>query len=328
MKTKKTFFQILLFAIFVGATTGVFAIGMVTDPLIIDNAIRGQEAIRTLKILNPNEEEAVYAFEQGGDVKGWFSFFKLNDLKNEIDKITVPPKTYYDVIVKLKVPVDVPNGWYMGNISIKDITAAETEKEDRTVAISKRVMREVRVEVSDNEIIDVRTDLIPEKYDLRKGESLKIRTIYDNRGNIFLKPNLQIKITNTENERVVFNAIFPYPENENPVIPGERKEVGPFEWQTSGQEKGLYRAEIKTLINGDKVEEENFNFTVGRTTGINRLLAAIAFIGGGSLTLGWIMVFTLLTSLAIIMLKKWPSRWQIQEFALKMKNVFRRYSLK
>ena len=303
MNTKKTISQILFSIFFLGIGINVFAIGMVTEPIVIEDILRGGEIMKTVTMLNPEKNEVIYALGSEGDIKGWVIFFETDNLDEEIVQAVIPAKEYYDVIAKIKVPEDTPNGDYEGEIFIKQVPKENTEGEN-VVTIAQMVSRNVSITVSDKEIVEIKTILIPEKYDVGEGESLKTRIIYENFGNIVLEPSIQVKVTNLSEEKSVFNAIFPYPEEESPIIPGERKEISVFEWQTTGQPKGKYKIEINTLIDGETLEENSFNFNIGNVSyfaggGGNNFFAAIAMIGGGNIILAWFAIGLAFIALAV-----------------------------
>jgi uncharacterized membrane protein len=90
------------------------------------------------------------------------------------------------------VPQDTPNGEYNGEIFITQAPKDKSKEGTSSVSIFQRVGREVKIVVTDKEITKIDTTLIPEKYDIKIGEPLKIKVIYENQGNISLKPDLQL----------------------------------------------------------------------------------------------------------------------------------------
>ncbi|MDP3882700.1 MAG: hypothetical protein Q8Q48_01455 [Candidatus Staskawiczbacteria bacterium] len=115
--------------------------------------------------------------------------------------------------------------------------------------------------------------------------------MYDNQGNIAVKPDIQLTIKKGEN--TVFNAIFPYSESQEAVRAYSIKEVSPIEWQTAGQGNGKYTAELKVTLNGEVVAEDDFRFSIGYFQG-SMWVSAISFLGGGSLGLGWVILAVIL----------------------------------
>ncbi len=289
---------VLVLNLILGQT--VFAIGMITEPIIVDDMLRGGEISKTVTVFNPESVVVAYRLGTDGEIKGWVEFFEVGKPEIAVSKVNVPAKSYYDVIAKIKVPDGTPNGEYIGEIFVMQEPKEQSSSKESTVSVSQKVSREVRIGVTDQEIISLQTTLIPEAYDINKGEPLRIKIIYENLGNISIKPDLQLKIVAIESGKTVFNAIFPYPDDEDPVKPGEIKTMPIFEWISAGQENAKYWAETKTLVNNKMVGEQKFRFSIGGAAGLlvdssnnlseSKLLAAVAFVGGGNLTSGWMVI--------------------------------------
>jgi uncharacterized membrane protein len=312
---KALLFKISFLVFCLGIAANVFAIGMITEPIVIENILRGGEISKTVTVFNPEGSEVVYTLGTEGGIKGWAEFFEIGKLDTPVTKVNVPAKTYYDVIAKIKVPDGTPNGEYTGEIFVKLEPKEQPNEGENTVSVAQMISREVRIKVTDQEVIKLDTTLIPETYDVKQGQSLKIKIIYENLGNISLKPNLQLKITSTSDEKAVFNAIFPYPETEDAVKPGETKTMPIFEWQTTGQPKGRYGVEVTTLIGSEVSEKNDFHFNIGDVSlggelgskedsslTKNKFLAAVSLIGGGNLILGWIVIGGLLLLLTFVLI--------------------------
>ena len=275
-----------------------FGIGQVTEPIIIKDILRDSEITDTLVLFNSEDKEVVLQLKAEGAIADWASFYGIDDknLENPITEIQIPEKSRLDVTVKFKIPEDVPNGEYAGEIAIMTAPAENEEMSKATISVLQRIGREVLITVTDKEILEFKTTVIPLKYGVNKNEPLQIKIIYDNQGNISVEPDVQLKIT--KDDRTVFNAIFPYSEDEKPVRPLERKAMPLIEWQTAGQEEGEYKAEVKVLLAGKITHENDFRFTTGFN--INKYLSFISQIGGGSLVSGWLMIGGLLIILSML----------------------------
>lgn len=274
----------------------VFGIGQMTEPIIVENALRGQVIEKILTLYGSEKEEVVYGLISEGDIKDWTNFYEINDknLENPITKIQIPAQSYIDVIAKFKVPEDVPNGIYTGVVAVLS-QPEENKNEGISTSVGLRVDRRVSITVTDQEIIKLKTTIIPKKYKVKENEPLQIKVIYDNQGNVSLKPDIQLQIS--KNGRKIFNAIFPYPEDEKPVKPLERKILSSLiEWQTVGQESGEYTAEVKTLLNGEEKQTEDFRFTVGdvvagaEKSNMDKFFGVLSAFGRGNPTVGWFII--------------------------------------
>jgi len=295
---KKIFFiaTILLLAGFIFPKT-VLGIGMMTEPIVIKNALRGQETTAVLDLFNSEDKKIVYELKSEGEIAKWASFYRADDtdFKNPITEIQIPAKSSLKAVVKFTIPKDTPNGEYSGKVAIVTAPLKEDKKEKMKVALRQKVGRKVLITVTDEEILEFKTSVIPLKYKMEEGEPLKIKVIYDNQGNVSIKPDIQLQIS--KNGRKIFNAIFPYPEDEKPVKPLERKILSSLiEWQTVGQESGEYAAEVKTLLNGEEKQTEDFRFTVGdvvagaEKSNMDKFFGVLSAFGRGNPTVGWFII--------------------------------------
>ena len=308
---KIRFFQVVVLTLLLslaGKAGNAIAIGMITEPIVIDSMLRGGEVSKTVTVFNPQKTEAVYLFGSDGGIKGWVTFFEKGKPDAPITKVNVPATSYYDVIAKIKVPDATPNGEYVGEIFVKQAAADEPKESGSSVSIAQMVSRQVKIKVTDQEVVKLDTALIPEAYDVKQGDPLKIKIIYENFGNIALKPSFQLKIINSEDGKTVFNAIYPYPEAEAVVNPGERKTMPVQEWPTTGQPAGRYLAEASTLVGGETLQKNEFRFSLEdkNVAGGKVLGTFISAIGGGEPRQGWAIIacFVTLSALVYLALKK------------------------
>lgn len=290
---------LLVFSFSFGIFHTVFGIGQITEPIIIEDVLREQKVTATLKILNSGEE-AVYLLETKGDIEEWTKFYEVDDIEfnNPVTEVAVPSGIYLDVIAQFSIPEGTPNGEYSGQVVVATKPADESiEGEGTQTSVNLKVGREVTITVTDKEVIDFVTTVIPEKYDVGRDTPLSIKITYDNKGNISIRPDIHLRIT--KGAETVFNAIFPYPENEEAVAPQEKKTIPDIVWQTAGQESGKYKAEIGAFVGDKEITKKDFRFNVASGAGgIGSLLAAVL---DGNLTLAWLIVGGVLIILAGIL---------------------------
>ncbi|MCK5320099.1 hypothetical protein KAJ61_01785 [Candidatus Parcubacteria bacterium] len=261
---KKTTIFILTFAILgIFFSQSVLAIGQMIKPIIIKDVLRGSEITDILILFNSEDNEAVYALKCEGEIADWASFYKIDDtkLENPVDEVLIPAKSYFKTTVKFTIPKDAPNGEYIGEVAVMTAQPKNKEIEKVAVSIFERIGREVSITVTDQEIVQFKTTIIPLEYSVGKNQPLEIKIIHTNQGNVSVKPDIQLKIT--KSGKTVSNVVFPYPEDENPVRPRERKTMPLIEWQTAGLEKGAYQAEVIVLLGNKTIKEAKFNFSVG-----------------------------------------------------------------
>ncbi|MCK4355398.1 hypothetical protein KAW43_03605 [Candidatus Parcubacteria bacterium] len=294
---------LIIFVLSFALPLSALAIGQVTKPIIIENILRDSQVTKILDLFNSENEEIFYGLKTEGEIADWVSFYKIDDinLENSITEIQVPAESYVKAIVKFTVPSDAPNGEYSGKVYIFTTPTKNKDTGEMSITVGQRIGREVSIIVTDEEILDFNTFIIPLKYGVGKNEPLKIKVIYNNQGNVSIKPDIQLKITQINTGKVVQSTvIYPYPENENPVRPFERKVFeNLIEWPTDGKDNGRYLAELKVLLNNEVIKETDFRFQVGFDW--SKLFASIAIIGGGNLTLAWFIIGGILAIIAGIL---------------------------
>ena len=264
-------------------------IGMVTEPITFKDVLRGQELIEKLTFFNSEVQQATYELSSGGDIKDWVTFHKIDNTDKAITEIDAPGKEYSRAIAKINIPQDTPNGEYEGEVIIAT-KSVEEEIEGSGASLVLRVDRKIVIKITDSEIIKFSTAILPLKYSVKAGDPLQIKLIYTNKGNISVRPDVEMKIK--KNNKTVFTAIYPYPEEEESAKPFEQKELSYIEWSTRGQENGKYIIEVKIKLGDEITEERDFSFNVGHD--MSYYLGALAGIGSGRLGLMLIGIGVLL----------------------------------
>ena len=291
MKKVLSLIAILISTLVFSYPSAVLGIGQMTEPIIIENAQQGEVFEKTIYLLNTEKTEAIFKVTAENNIAGWVKFYDPKNPKEAIQEITIPENSRYSLIAKFSIPDGTPNGKYSGVISVATSPKDEESKEKVSTSVSQKVSREVSITVVDKEEINLKTSIIPKTYNLKTGEPLSIRIIYDNQSNIKVRPQIQLKLK--KNGRIKHNAIYPYPEELESVNSFSMKEITPLEIQTTGLEDGKYLAEMVTIVDEENKYNDHFSFTIGTVTDENdssKILNYIARIGGGNLVLGWFII--------------------------------------
>ncbi|MFZ3099677.1 MAG: hypothetical protein WA103_00370 [Minisyncoccales bacterium] len=268
---KKNYFgKLLLSAVFsvgffVLLPVSVLAIGQMTQPIVFENAMRGQELTETLTLFSSQDADVVYGLAGSGDIANWASFYKIDDIEsvNPITEIDVPAKEQVKVTVKFFVPADTPNGKYTGSVAVTGGVPERQESSLNQVQVMDRVARKVTINVTDEEKILLEAEIIPAKYGVSVAEPLRIKALFENKGNVEIRPETHIKITRLSDSKTVHTAIYPYPEDEEAIKPFSSKVLDDLVvWQPLDMDLGKYNAQIKVKVNGDVKAEKDFNFDV------------------------------------------------------------------
>jgi len=262
---KKNLMSVVLLAVFLVSAlpTKVQAIGQITEPINIENAQRDSSYVQEVTIINTESIKNTINLTAEGEIESWVKFYN-NLQENPISEIEMEPKEKRTIIAKFSIPTSTPNGKYEGFISVKTSpknNSEDTEQSNSTV--SQKIDREVTIKVGGEEIIDFDLSLIPEKYDLSRGEYLKIRPLYNNYGNTNITPQIEIRLK--KDGQTLYTAIFPYPENQPPVIPNSIYEIPALEIPTSNLDNGKYTAvfSVYQLSDMENMIEKDFTFSIG-----------------------------------------------------------------
>lgn len=262
MKTFKFFAFIL--AIFLILPISASALGQMSQPINITNALRGEKIHQEIIAVNTEDKQIAIELTAGGDIKDWVKFYMPKDLNNPIATTTIPGKSNLNMTAVFSIPAETPNGEYKGVVSVTRMPDLYKPKDESSASLAQKIDRQVTIKVSDQEVISLEASVIPKTYDIKMGEPLSVRVIYDNRSNISLKPLINFKIkTNDQSEKVVYNVIYPYPEGEPAVNPQAIQEIPALEVPTMNITSGEYVAYLE-FLRGDKVIlEKRFGFTIG-----------------------------------------------------------------
>ena len=279
-----------------------FGIGQMTEPIIIENARQGEIFEKTLYLFNTEEGEDVFKIKAENDVAQWVKFYDPKNLETPIEEINIPGNSRYDIVAKFLIPKGTPNGEYVGVVGVAVFSKNEELEEDILTTVSQKIDREVKITITDKEEISVKTSIIPKTYNLKTGEPLSIRIIYDNQSNIKIRPQVQVKLKS--DGKTVHNVIYPFPEELDSVNSFSMKEITPLEIQTTGMKDGKYLAEMSVIVDEKNKYDSQFSFSIGVADkeGNDSFSSFILQIGGGSTPLGLLFAggFILLLSIILI----------------------------
>ena len=277
----------------------VFALGQMTEPIIIKNALRGEKIQQEIIAVNSDKQPMAVKFSADGQIKEWAKFFLPEDLESRIATATIPAQGTFRVIAILDIPVDAANAEYKGAISVSSISDGVIEREESGAAVLQKIDRLVAVTVSGKEEINLKnTSVIPGDYDLNIGEPLSIRIIYDNQGNVSMSPQVRLKIK--KDNKNVYDIIYPYPEEEPAVNPGSRHEISPIQARADEWEEGKYSAELSFYHKDDLFLEKEFKFSISEKNSFSMSGAV------GKLISYWSLIIVALALIAVII-------WQIKK---------------
>lgn len=252
---------IFIFASFLVLPISASALGQMSAPINITNALRGAKINQEIIAVNGEAKPISVIFTGDGQIKDWVKFYQLSDLKNAVATTTIGAKANLNMIAIFSIPSDAANGEYKGVVSITSIPDKAEKTDQSSASMAQKIDREVTIKVSDTEVISLEASVIPKSYDMKSGEPLSVRIIYDNRSNVSLSPSINFKIK--QDDKTVYNVIYPYPESETAVNPQAIQEIPALEITTASLANGKYLAQL-AFMRGDKVIlEKQFSFSIG-----------------------------------------------------------------
>lgn len=257
----------LMFVIMVSAflmfmePSNSLAIGQMTEPIVYENAKQGETFEEMLYIFNTEKIENTFKITTENDIADWVKFYDPEQPEKAIDEITIAEISRYNVLARFEIPKGTPNGEYKGVVSVETLSKDKDLEEKVMTSVGQKIDREVMITVIDIEEINLKTSIIPKSYNLKSSEPLSIRIIYDNLSNISIRPQIQLKVS--QDEKIVHNAIYPFPEDVESVPSFTIREVTPLEFQTTGLEDGKYLAEMNIIVDEDHNYKEKFSFNIG-----------------------------------------------------------------
>ncbi len=272
-------------------------LGQITTPIVEEDLMQGAEFTQEIVPFNSANREMVFDLRANGDIEGWATFYEADDtnLENSVGHINVSPGSYGSATALFKIPEGTPNGVYKGNVVVAARESKEEEEETEegiTTSVLQRSSRAVTITVTDEEVINLEGRAMPNDFDIPRGDALDLRFIYRNLGNISIKPDARVRIMEYDSETIEHEAIYPYPSNENPTRPRERKELTYVSWPTAEQSLGRYRVDVDFMIDGEIYDSDNFRFSIN-SKNFGSWGASLALLSGGNFWTGSLIALTL-----------------------------------
>lgn len=286
----KSIIKFLIAAIFISVffAPNVLSMGLISDPILIPDAIRGQEIIEELSLLNSSDNEETYQLKTEGEIASWTAFYmpEDKDFKNPVSELAVAARQYGKVAVKFTIPKEAANKEYQGEILMMYMPPAQ-DGNRMDVRVGQQIGRTVTIIVSDKEAINFETWATSKNYDVAKNETFTIQLGYQNNGNVNLKPDVQVLLSGNGSE--ISNLIYPFPSGISPIMPNEYRVIpDAVKLATAGMETGDYSAKLKFLVNGKDYGEKNISFSVGKSG--SGLLASLAGTAGKNPFVYWTLI--------------------------------------
>ena len=111
-------FSILTFFL---APFSVLALGQMSQPILINNALRGNEYQELVTIVNNQNATATIQLSAEGQIAEWVKFYLPENQLEQTTTVNVNANQNKNVNVIFTIPKDTPNGTYTGTINVTHI---------------------------------------------------------------------------------------------------------------------------------------------------------------------------------------------------------------
>ncbi|MDP2948185.1 MAG: hypothetical protein Q8P22_01430 [Chloroflexota bacterium] len=226
-------------------------------PVIIElkDALRGGEYVRTFTVINQQDSDLTFEFQREGDVGAWVSLVLPNDPATPVDTILAPANSDTTLILRLVIPPDAPNGPHSGKISFQSVLPTEENPESSAVGVSIGVAAKVEVDVTGEQkltgaVVDIAIS------DVEVGYPLRIRTKFQNTGNVKAKPQIGLQVKDAQ-AAVVGEGSY----SDTAVDPGATNVIN-SDWDTSGKDPGDYVAGVAVSLADAQLDARQLNFRI------------------------------------------------------------------
>ncbi|MFZ3074329.1 MAG: hypothetical protein WA093_04360 [Minisyncoccales bacterium] len=256
------------------------AVGIMANPIDVQNARSGQTYWDELLFMNPENDSVSFDLSAEGPITEWTTFYSKDDLKTPITRLIVPARTNLAAKVKIEIPEKTPNDMYFGKLIGITSTSQEESSSKNLVQIRQKLDRDITITVTNNQIVQFTTIFIPLEYSIDKNKPFVVKVIHENAGNIDIAPNVELRVSKEGKD--IFKSIFPYPDGLEPIQPNSRKEIiDQVVWQTKGYDSGEYDISLSACIDNSACQKDEFPISIGynKNTGLLSLALAKAFSG-------------------------------------------------
>lgn len=264
------------------------AVGIMANPIDVQNARSGQTYWDELLFMNPEDDPVSFDLSAEGSIAKWTTFYSKDDLKMPITRLTVPARTNLAAKIKIEIPEKTPNNMYFGKLVGITSTSQDESSSKNLVQIRQKLDRDITIAVTNNQVVQFATTFIPLEYSIDKNELFVVKVIHENTGNIDITPDVELRVS--KDGKDIFRSIFPYPDDLEPIQPNSRKEItDQVVWQTRGYDSGEYNISLSTCIDNSVCQKDEFPISIGHNKNAGFLSAALAKAFSGNMIYIWII---------------------------------------
>jgi len=232
------------------ASAGAIGLGVVPSRLSITDALQGEEYEHVIIVHNTDEMTTTFRPYAEGEISDWISYY---DDGNELTNITVPGKNSTKILLKFKIPEDAPSGNYNSTVYVETVPGSASSSGVGAQMLI-RMPVDVTILVTGEQILTGIVNGITLQ-DTEIEYPLRIKTMFQNTGNVVAKPVIAVNINKDG------AVIHRFSKAEKTVKPRTMEEI-PVEWDTKGQAVGDYLANVTVSLDGNVLYERELPFKV------------------------------------------------------------------
>lgn len=242
----------ILLIILSASLVSALGIGVSPSEYKIKNAMRGGEYFSSITIYNPDDISNNFTLRAEYEAGSWISFYEDDVKKTTINEITVDPRGTRPVYIKIKIPEEEASGVYNATIFVETIPGG-SQNESITTRLQAEVI--ISVNVTGDQVINGTVNSIT-LTDVESGALLKIKTMFQNTGNVVVKPKIEIIILQDNNTitSLIHESTRVTPTVNEPIV---------VEWNTTSKGlPGKYEAKVVVTLNGIILKSEIRSFKI------------------------------------------------------------------
>lgn len=259
MRKKYLFISAILTVVMMSAVIPAGAATNPPQPNVIKNALAGKEYQQAVTLSNNSGESALYILAARGSIGSMTKFYSEADPKTAITELTIPGKSTAKLIIKYAIPVGQATGDHEGAIAISRRGQGEEQAKLATSTLPSAV-QEVRISVTDKKILDLTAVISPVSAEVTRGDDINFRVSYNNRGNVAVKPEINLAIS--QDNAVVYSEVKTLPETVKVIWPLEKKELPLLAVASKDYRPGNIKADITVSNNGKVLGARSFDIKI------------------------------------------------------------------
>jgi hypothetical protein len=224
-------------------------IGVFPTEIVIEGAARGSVYYKDLGLTNDGATDIVAEPSAVGEVGDWVTVHTAADRTTPLTEVVAPSGRSF-FLLRIEVPDDAPNGEHKGSLHLLTKIG---EGEGSAVGIGIGVRLTVVVSGEQNlqgRIVDMYAA------DTEVGYPLRVRTLFENTGNVQAYPQVEVQIEDASSALVGDRAL-----GNGKFGPGENGYIV-TEWDTTGREPGDYVADARVILGGPTIDERKLDFKI------------------------------------------------------------------